>query len=96
MTSTGDRHNADAKPLVRTSAVLAICGHVSHTHLDPIVLTYEQRYIPYCHVSSSLEMAHMLRGKQAGVHRDFSAGLHPQLFAIDEVSATSWNIFHLN
>ncbi|KAL8962479.1 MAG: hypothetical protein Q9193_001122 [Seirophora villosa] len=31
-------------------------------------------------------MAHMLRGKQAGVHRDFSAGLHPQLFAIDEIA----------
>lgn len=30
-------------------------------------------------------MAHFLRGKQAGVQRDFSAGLAPQLFAIDEV-----------
>lgn len=31
-------------------------------------------------------MAHLLRGKQAGVQRDFSAGLDPQLFAIDEVT----------
>ncbi|KAL9040948.1 MAG: hypothetical protein Q9180_001596 [Flavoplaca navasiana] len=31
-------------------------------------------------------MAHLLRGKQAGVQRDFSAGLDPQLFAIDEVA----------
>ncbi|KAI4174500.1 MAG: hypothetical protein LQ343_002257 [Gyalolechia ehrenbergii] len=31
-------------------------------------------------------MAHLLRGKQAGVQRDFSAGLNPQLFAIDEVT----------
>ena len=31
-------------------------------------------------------MAHFLRGKQAGIQRDFSAGLDPQLFAIDEVS----------
>ncbi|KAL8716887.1 MAG: hypothetical protein Q9225_005821, partial [Loekoesia sp. 1 TL-2023] len=31
-------------------------------------------------------MAHLLRGKQAGVQRDFSAGLNPQLFAIDEVA----------
>ncbi|KAL8698528.1 MAG: hypothetical protein Q9201_006525 [Fulgogasparrea decipioides] len=30
-------------------------------------------------------MAHLLRGKQAGIQRDFSAGLDPQLFAIDEV-----------
>lgn len=32
-------------------------------------------------------MAHLLRGKQAGIQRDFSAGLNPQLFAIDEVPA---------
>ncbi|KAL8915614.1 MAG: hypothetical protein Q9172_006846 [Xanthocarpia lactea] len=31
-------------------------------------------------------MAHLLRGKQAGIHRDFSGGLDPQLFAIDEVA----------
>ncbi|KAL8651278.1 MAG: hypothetical protein Q9210_003352 [Variospora velana] len=31
-------------------------------------------------------MAHLLRGKQAGLQRDFSAGLYPQLFAIDEVA----------
>ena len=31
------------------------------------------------------EMASFLRGKQAGIQRDFSAGLDPQLFAIDEV-----------
>ncbi|KAL8762649.1 MAG: hypothetical protein Q9184_001403 [Pyrenodesmia sp. 2 TL-2023] len=29
-------------------------------------------------------MAHLLRGKQAGVQRDFSAGLNAQKFAIDE------------
>ena len=31
-------------------------------------------------------MAQYLRGKQAGIQKDFSAGLDPQLFAIDEVS----------
>ncbi|KAL8771698.1 MAG: hypothetical protein Q9209_002889 [Squamulea sp. 1 TL-2023] len=31
-------------------------------------------------------MAHLLRGKQAGIQRDFSAGLDPQLFAIDEIA----------
>ena len=31
------------------------------------------------------KMASFLRAKQAGVQRDFSAGLDPQLFAIDEV-----------
>ncbi|KAF6219197.1 hypothetical protein HO133_005022 [Letharia lupina] len=31
-------------------------------------------------------MASFLRGKQAGIQRDFSAGLDPQLFAIDEVA----------
>lgn len=30
-------------------------------------------------------MAHLLRGKQAGVQRDFSAGLDPRFFALDEV-----------
>lgn len=30
-------------------------------------------------------MAGFLRGKQAGVQRDLSAGLDPELFAIDEV-----------
>jgi syntaxin-binding protein 5 len=30
-------------------------------------------------------MAGFLRGKQAGVQRDLSAGLEPELFAIDEV-----------
>lgn len=34
-------------------------------------------------------MTHLLRGKQAGVQGDFSAGLGPDLFAIDEVQATS-------
>ena len=29
-------------------------------------------------------MTNFLRGKQAGIQRDFSAGLDPQLFAIDE------------
>ncbi|KAL8948948.1 MAG: hypothetical protein Q9222_004900 [Ikaeria aurantiellina] len=31
-------------------------------------------------------MAHLLRAKQAGIQRDFSAGLDPRLFAIDEVA----------
>ncbi|KAI4238717.1 MAG: hypothetical protein LQ349_000899 [Xanthoria aureola] len=31
-------------------------------------------------------MAHLLRGKQAGVQRDFSAGLDPRFFAPDEVA----------
>ncbi|KAL8659321.1 MAG: hypothetical protein Q9226_000494 [Calogaya cf. arnoldii] len=31
-------------------------------------------------------MAHLLRGKQSGIQKDFSAGLDPQLFAIDEVA----------
>ncbi|KAL8674317.1 MAG: hypothetical protein Q9168_001310 [Polycauliona sp. 1 TL-2023] len=31
-------------------------------------------------------MAHLMRGKQTGIQRDFSAGLDPQLFAIDEVA----------
>ncbi|KAL8971806.1 MAG: hypothetical protein Q9183_000882 [Haloplaca sp. 2 TL-2023] len=31
-------------------------------------------------------MAHLLRGKQVGIQRDFSAGLNPELFAIDEVA----------
>lgn len=33
-------------------------------------------------------MAHFLRGKQAGIQRDFSAGLSSELFAVDEVEAT--------
>ncbi|KAL8810931.1 MAG: hypothetical protein Q9200_002205 [Gallowayella weberi] len=31
-------------------------------------------------------MAHILRGKQVGIQRDFSGGLDPRLFAIDEVA----------
>ena len=31
------------------------------------------------------KMTSFLRGKQAGVQRDFSSGLDPQLFAIDQV-----------
>ena len=34
-------------------------------------------------------MAHFLRGKQAGIQKDFSAGLDAQLFAIDEVHSIS-------
>jgi hypothetical protein len=30
-------------------------------------------------------MAHLLRGKQAGVQNDLSAGLGPDLFVIDDV-----------
>ncbi len=30
-------------------------------------------------------MAHFLRGKQAGIHNDLSAGLAPELFALDDV-----------
>ena len=31
-------------------------------------------------------MAHFLRGKQAGVQRDLSADLGPELFVLDDVS----------
>lgn len=34
-------------------------------------------------------MAHLLRGKQAGIQSDLSAGLSPDLFAIDEVLLVS-------
>lgn len=30
-------------------------------------------------------MAHFLRGKQAGIQNDLSAGLNPELFAVDDV-----------
>ena len=30
-------------------------------------------------------MAHLLRGKQAGVQKDLSSGLTPEFFAIDDV-----------
>lgn len=30
-------------------------------------------------------MAHLLRGKQAGVHNDLSTGLGPDLFVLDHV-----------
>jgi syntaxin-binding protein 5 len=32
-------------------------------------------------------MAHLLRGKQAGIHNDLSAGLGPDLFVLDHVCA---------
>jgi hypothetical protein len=32
-------------------------------------------------------MAHLLRGKQAGIHNDLSAGLGPDLFVLDHVGA---------
>ena len=35
--------------------------------------------------NAEAKMASFLRGKQAGVQRDFSAALDAQLFAIDEV-----------
>ena len=38
-----------------------------------------------CTRNGQANMASFLRGKQAGIQRDFSAGLDPQLFAIDEV-----------
>jgi syntaxin-binding protein 5 len=31
-------------------------------------------------------MAHLLRGKQAGVQKDLSLGIIPELFALDDVS----------
>ena len=34
-------------------------------------------------------MAHFLRGKQAGIQKDFSAGLAPELFAIDDVGTSN-------
>lgn len=30
-------------------------------------------------------MAHFLRGKQAGIQKDLSEGLSPELFALDDV-----------
>jgi hypothetical protein len=33
-------------------------------------------------------MAHLLRGKQAGVHNDLSAGLGPDLFVLDYVGSS--------
>jgi syntaxin-binding protein 5 len=30
-------------------------------------------------------MAHLLRGKQAGIQGDFSAGITPELIALDDV-----------
>lgn len=30
-------------------------------------------------------MAHLLRGKQAGVHKDLSSGIAPEFFALDDV-----------
>ncbi len=33
-------------------------------------------------------MAGFLRGRQAGIQRDLSAGLEPELFAIDKVPNT--------
>jgi syntaxin-binding protein 5 len=32
-------------------------------------------------------MAHLLRGKQAGIHGDLSAGIGPDLFVLDHVRA---------
>ncbi|KAE9966062.1 hypothetical protein BLS_007235 [Venturia inaequalis] len=32
------------------------------------------------------EMAHLLRGKQAGIQNDLSAGLVPELFAVDDIN----------
>ena len=34
-------------------------------------------------------MAHFLRGKQAGIQRDFSAGIAPAQFAVDTVRRLS-------
>lgn len=33
-------------------------------------------------------MAHFLRGKQAGVQKDFSEGLSPDLFGLDDVRSS--------
>jgi len=37
------------------------------------------------HPLLSLEMAHFLRGKQAGIQNDLSDGLSPDLFVLDDV-----------
>jgi hypothetical protein len=34
-------------------------------------------------------MAHLLRGKQAGIQNDLSAGLGPDLFVLDDVKLSS-------
>jgi hypothetical protein len=31
-------------------------------------------------------MAHLLRGKQAGIQHDLSAGINPEFFILDDVS----------
>jgi hypothetical protein len=33
-------------------------------------------------------MAHMLRGKQAGVQKDLSSGITPEFFGLDDVGST--------
>ena len=35
-------------------------------------------------------MSSFLRGKQAGIQRDFSSGLDPRLFAVDQVCGLDW------
>lgn len=40
-------------------------------------------------------MAHFLRGKQAGIQRDFSAGIDPAQFAVDTVRKLSLLTFLL-
>jgi hypothetical protein len=39
----------------------------------------------HLHLSRLPSMAHFLRGKQAGVQKDLSQGLSPDLFGIDDV-----------
>lgn len=40
-------------------------------------------------------MAHFLRGKQAGIQRDLSEGLSPELFRLDDVGLGTPGIFIL-
>ena len=37
-------------------------------------------------------MAHFLRGKQAGIQNDLSAGLGPEVFILDDVSFSPYDI----
>lgn len=37
------------------------------------------------HIYIYVKMAHFLRGKQAGIKKDFSVGIDPDFFAVDQV-----------
>jgi hypothetical protein len=39
-------------------------------------------------------MAHLLRGKQAGIQKDLSAGITPEFFAVDNVRQPCSTLVH--